>query len=121
MAAARRPSRRDPAAARRRAQAVGLVGVLVAAALPVWLWHDVIADIARVSRVDLTVVFGWAPWTLMLLGLLCAVPLAVEHLRDRDGRFHHRGSGAWVGWGVSLYLLGFALATQVAQIHDLHS
>jgi hypothetical protein len=24
----------------------------------------------------------------------------------------------WYGWGVTLYLLGFALATQVAQITD---
>ena len=33
-------------------------------------------------------------------------------------RFHRRGTGAWYGWGVTLYLLGFALATQVAQIAD---
>ena len=119
--AQRRTSRRDPAAARRHAQAVGLAGVVVAAALPVCLWHDVITDIAHVSRLDLTGVFGWIPWALMALGLLCTAPIAVEHLRDRERRFHRRGTGAWAGWAITLYLLGFALATQVAQIHDLHT
>ena len=120
-AATRRPPRRNPAAERRRSQVVGAVGVLVAAVLPVYLWHDVVADIARVSTWDTTLVAGWTPWVLMTLGLLCAVPVVVEHLRNRERRFHRPGSGAWVGWGVSLYLLGFALATQVAQIHGLHS
>lgn len=122
MAAAGRTPRRSPAAQRRRAQLVGLVGVLAAAALPIVLWHDVIADIAAASEdVDTEFVVGWAPWVLMALGLLCWLPIAIEYLRDRTGRFHRRGSGAWAGWGISLYLLGFALATQVAQIHDLHA
>jgi hypothetical protein len=34
---------------------------------------------------------------------------------------HRPGTGAWAGWGVTLYLLGFALATQVAQIHAQHA
>jgi hypothetical protein len=37
--------------------------------------------------------------------------------RDRDGA-STPAHGAWFGWGVTLYLLGFALATQVAQIAD---
>jgi hypothetical protein len=109
--------------ARRRSGTAGIVGFAVACALPIVLWHDVIADIyawsATAEREK--VVLGWAPWTLMALGLVCFVPVAVEALRDREDRFYHRGSGAWVGWGVTLYLLGFALATQVAQIHALHS
>lgn len=113
--------RKEQEAQRRRSQQVGAVGVLVAAALPVVLWHDVVADIAAVSRFDSTLVAGWAPWVLMALGLLCVVPVVLEHLRNRDRRFHRPGSGAWVGWGVTLYLLGFGLATQVAQIHALHS
>ena len=121
MAARSRPPRRSPAAERRRSQWVGLAGVVLAAALPVYLWHDVVADIARVSRPDLTGIFGWVPWVLMLLGLLCAIPIAAERLRDRERRFYRPGTAAWAGWGISLYLLGFALATQVAQIHGLHS
>ncbi|MBA2347741.1 MAG: hypothetical protein H0V81_05535 [Solirubrobacterales bacterium] len=116
-----RSNRRDPAAQRRRSRAVGAVGVVVAAALPVLLWHDVITDVASVTALDAGILVGWAPWLLMLLGLLCVVPITVEAVRSRGGRFHRPGSEAWVGWGVSLYLLGFALATQVAQLHDLHS
>lgn len=118
--AARRANRRDPIRDRRRSRAVGAVGVLVAAALPIVLWHDVIADAAAVPGFDVQVLVGWTPWLLMLLGLLCAVPILVEKLRSRGGRFHRPGTEAWVGWGVSLYLLGFALATQVAQLHALH-
>lgn len=116
----RRAHRRDPAAQRRRSRAVGAVGVVIAAALPVVLWHDVIADVASVTAFDAGILVGWTPWLLMLLGLLCVVPITVEAFRSRGGRFHRPGSEAWVGWGVSLYILGFALATQVAQLHDLH-
>jgi hypothetical protein len=95
--------------------------VLVAVVLPIILWRGVVADIA-VATADQEVSFmivGWAPWVLMALGVLCAVPVAVERRRSRSGRFHAAGSGAWQGWGLTLYLLGFALATQVAQIHGI--
>ena len=104
---------------RRRARRVGAVGFTGAALLPVVLWHRVIADIAGEFRLDAGyLITGWSPWVLMTLGLLCFVPVAVEDLRDRDRRFHRPGTGAWMGWAVTLYLLGFALATQVAQIAD---
>ena len=54
----------------------------------------------------------------MGLGLACALPPTLERRRDRERRFYRRGTGAWYGWGVTLYILGFALATQVAQIAD---
>lgn len=111
--------------AQRRSQQVGAVGFAGACALPVLLWRDVMRDIWTVTSdggEELAVLLvGWAPWVLMALGLLCVVPVSIEWLRDRERRFHRRGNGAWAGWGVTLYLLGFALATQVAQIHDLHS
>ena len=118
-AAARKP-RRTLEDERRRSARVGAVTVLVAACLPVYLWHDVVADIAQVTEVDAMLLAGWAPWVLMLLGLLCTVPILVERRRSRGGRFYHPGSGAWVGWGISLYLLGFVLAMQVARIHGLN-
>jgi hypothetical protein len=106
-------------ARRRRARRVGAVRFAAAAALPIVLWHRVIADIAGEFRLDAGyLITGWSPWVLMALGLLCFVPVVVEDLRDRDRRFHHPGTGAWMGWAVTLYLLGFALATQVAQIAD---
>lgn len=108
-------------AARRRAGAVGVVGVVAAAVLPAVLWADVIADVARASaqRHAADVLLGWTPWLLMGLGLLCAIPVAVTSARARRSRFHRPGGGAWAGWGVTLYVLGFGLATQVAQLHGL--
>ncbi|UTI62915.1 hypothetical protein NBH00_16300 [Paraconexibacter antarcticus] len=107
--------------ARRRSERVGAAGVLAAAALPVVLWHAVIADIARITTSARTseAVLGWTPWVMMALGVLCAVPVAIDRRRSRGGRFHTAGAGAWTGWGVTLYLLGFGLATQVAQLHSL--
>jgi len=106
-------------AARRRARWAGAVFFLGAAALPVVLWHRTVAAIAAGFRLDLSYLLtGWAPWVLMALGLLCFVPVALIDWRDPDRRFPHRGTGAWSGWGVTLYLLGFLLATQVAQIAD---
>ena len=114
----RRPLGRDEAA-RRRSRRVGAVGFLLAAALPVVLWHDLVAEIASAYELEWTyLVSGWTPWVLMALGLLCFVPVAIADLRHRDSRFHPPATAAWSGWGVTLYLLGFALATQVAQIAD---
>lgn len=96
---------------------MGAGGILAAAALPVALWHRVVAAIAGEFQLDLRyLVAGWSPWVLMGLGLLCAVPIWLEDRRDRDRRFYRSPRRAWAGWGVTLYLLGFALATQVAQI-----
>ena len=101
------------------ARTAGAVGFVAAAALPVVLWHRVIADIASQFRLEPAyLITGWTCWTLMALGLLCLVPGAIAEWRDRQRRFYRRGTGAWYGWGITLYVLGFALATQVAQIAD---
>jgi hypothetical protein len=105
--------------ARSRARHVGAVGFTLAAALPVVLWHGVIGDIA--SQFELSpryIVTGWSPWLLMLAGLACLGYAGITEWRDRERRFYTTGSAAWFGWGVTLYLLGFALATQVAQIAE---
>jgi hypothetical protein len=103
--------------ARRRARRTGAVGFVAALALPLLLWRDVIGAIASEFRFDLRyLVTGWSPWVLMALGLVCLATAGVIDWRQRDRRFYGPGSAAWVGWGVSLYLLGFGLATQVAQI-----
>jgi hypothetical protein len=117
-----RPLGRDERS-RRRARRIGTVGVLAAALLPVVLFGRVISEIASSFRLEFSyLVTGWAPWVLMALGLLCAIPVAVNDLRNRDRRFYAPSSGAWAGWGVTLYLLGFGLATQVSQItHSLSS
>ena len=105
---------------RRRTLRIGGALVLAAAALPALLWHDTIAAIAAAFRLEPRYfVMGWTPWVLMALGLACFIPIAIEALRDPERRFVRRGTGAWYGWGVSLYLLGFVLATQVQQIAEL--
>jgi hypothetical protein len=106
-------------AARRNARRTGAVGFVAALALPALLWHRTIAAIASEFHLDARyLIAGWAPWVLMAVGLLCLAIAGFIDWRTRDRRFYGPGSGAWVGWGVSLYLLGFALATQVAQIAD---
>lgn len=106
-------------AARRRARRTGAVGFLGAAALPIVLWRHVIASIASEFHLDARyLVAGWAPWVLMTLGLICLLIAGVLDWRNRARRFYGPTGGAWAGWGLSLYLLGFALATQVAQIAD---
>jgi hypothetical protein len=106
-------------AARRRARRTGAVGFAGALGLPVLLWHGTVAGIASEFHLDARyLIAGWAPWALMALGLLCLAIAGIVDWRTRDRRFYRPGSAAWVGWGVSLYLLGFALATQVAQIAD---
>ena len=114
MASARLDARDE---SRRRAVRVSAALLLGAICLPILLWHDVVIDIASVFRLDWRyLLMGWTPWVLMTLGLVCFIPVGVSHLRDPDRRFARRGTNAWAGWGVTLYLLGFALATQVAQI-----
>lgn len=107
------------AAARARARRSGPILFIAAAALPVALWRHVMTDIA--SEFELTwryLLTGCLPWILMALGLLCFVVVAVVDSRDRNRRFYGPGSAAWAAWGTTLYLLGFALATQVAQITE---
>jgi hypothetical protein len=117
MVASRRLQREQ--AARRRARRTGAIGFAGALALPVALWHDVVAAIASEFHLDVRyLVAGWAPWVLMALGLVCLAIAGFIDWRERDRRFYGPGSAAWVGWGLSLYLLGFALATQVAQIAE---
>jgi hypothetical protein len=106
-------------ARRRQAQRVGAAGFALALFLPIVLWHRVIGDIASDFRFDFNYLLtGWSPWVLMLLGLAFFVPVAISNGRDPEGRFYPKARNAYAGWGITLYLLGFGLATQVAQISD---
>ncbi len=86
---------------------------------PILLWHRTVSAIASEFHLEARyLITGWAPWALMAVGLVCLATAGISDWRTRDRRFYRPGSGALVGWGLSLYLLGFALATQVAQIAD---
>jgi hypothetical protein len=101
---------------RRTARLVGLVGFLAAAALPPLLWHRAIAAIAADFRIEIPYLTGWLAYALIAIGLLFFVPVLVSIGRRPDSRLYPRARNAYAGWGISCYLLGLALATQVAQI-----
>ena len=88
--------------------------------MPVVLWHRAMAMIAQDFRIEAEyLVTGWTAYVLIGLGLLCFVPVVISIGRRPDSRLYPRSRGAYIGWGVSLYKLGIALATQVALIADL--
>jgi hypothetical protein len=101
---------------RRTARLVGLCGFLVAAALPPLLWHRAIAAVAEDFRMDIPYLTGWVAYALIALGLLFFVPVLISIGRRPDSRLYPRARNAWAAWGVSCYLLGVALAAQVAEI-----
>ncbi|MEA2409949.1 MAG: hypothetical protein QOC77_510 [Thermoleophilaceae bacterium] len=101
---------------RRTARLVGLVGFLAAAALPPILWHRAIAAIAADFKMDIPYLTGWIAYAMIAIGLLFFVPVLVSIGRRPGSRFYPRARNAYAGWGISCYLLGLALATQVAQI-----
>ena len=101
---------------RRHARAVGLIGFLVAAALPPLLWHRAIAAVAQNFRLELEYLSGWTGYALIAAGLAFCVPVVLSIGRVPGSRLYPRSRNAYAAWGVSLYLLGFAIAVQVAAV-----
>ncbi|HEX5980624.1 MAG TPA: hypothetical protein VFY52_06005 [Thermoleophilaceae bacterium] len=102
-------------ASRRERQLVGLVGFLCAAALPVVLWHRAIAVVATDFRFEFEYLLtGWLGYGLIAGGLLLLVPVVWSAGRRPGSRLYPRARRAYMGWGVSLYIMGFAVAAQVA-------
>jgi hypothetical protein len=94
---------------------VGLAGFLFAAALPVMLWHRAIAVVASDFRLEVDYLLtGWLGYGLIAGGLLLLLPVAVSAGRRPGTRLYPRLRNAYFGWGMSLYILGFAVAAQVA-------
>jgi hypothetical protein len=104
-----------------QAQLVGLAGFLGALALPIALWHRAIGIIASDFRVELEyLVMGWTGYSLIAFGLLFLVPVVLSIGRSPDSRFYPRSRNAYAAWGICLYLLGLALASQVAAVARVH-
>jgi hypothetical protein len=102
-------------ASRREKQFVGLIGFLCAAALPAILWHRAIAAVASDFRLDFGyLVTGWTGYALIVLGLMFMLPVAFSAGRNPGSRLYPRFRNAYMGWGVSLYLMGFAVAVEVS-------
>ena len=92
------------------------MGFAVALVMPVVLWHDVVALLAAQPKWEIHYLSGWAPWVLLVAGLLFLLPVAWSAGMSPESRWFPRARGAYTGWGVTLYLLGFTLAWQVEKI-----
>ena len=101
---------------RRQSRWVGAIGFVVALTIPVVLFHDVVSILAQEPKFELRYATGWTPWVLLAAGLLFLLPVAWSAGMDPESRWFPRARAAYAGWGVSLYLLGFLLAWQVASV-----
>ena len=102
---------------RRQAKVAGVLGFAAAVALPVVLWHHSMAVLAAGFRPTLAYfVTGLAPFGLIALGLLLFVPVVYSIGLSSYAPAYPRRRNVYAGWGVTLYLLGVALAAQVAAI-----
>jgi hypothetical protein len=93
---------------------VPLLAFLCAAAVPVALWHHAIGAVAEDFRFDLGYLSGWSGFGLIGAGLLLLLPVVWSARLSPSSRLYPRFRNAYMGWGVSLYLMGLALASQVA-------
>ena len=103
-------------ARRRQSRLLGAFGFAVAAIAPVLLFRDVVATLAAQPKLELQYLSGWTPWALLACGLLFLLPVAWSAGMNPDSRWFPRARAAYAGWGITLYLLGFLLAWQVARI-----
>ena len=105
----------------RNAQLVGLAGFMAAATLPPLLWHRAIDAIASDFRLEADyLVTGWTGYGLIAAGLLFLVPVVLSIGRTPESRLYPRSRNAYAAWGITLYLLGIALASQVAAVTQVH-
>jgi len=102
---------------RRTARLLGWAGFLAALIGPLVLWHDTIRAVSTDFTWDLGyLIMGWTGYALMAGGLLFMLPVVISIGHDPESRLYPRSRNAYAGWGITLYLLGCAIATQVAQI-----
>ena len=105
---------------RRQARWLGAFGFAAMLACPVVLFHDVVAVLAEQPQwSELQYLTGWTPWVLLAGGLLFLLPVAWSAGMNPESRLFPRARAAYAGWGVTLYLLGFLLAWQVARIQGV--
>ena len=95
---------------------MGLLGFMAAAALPPLLWHRAIAAVSEDFRLELEYLSGWTGYALIAAGLAFFVPVLVSIGRTPASRLYPRARNAYAAWGISLYLLGIAIAVQVAAV-----
>ncbi len=107
---------------RRQSQLVGLGGFAGALLFPVIVWHRPIAIIASDFRIELEYLLtGWTGYGFIAAGLLFMVPVILSIGRTPASRLYPRSRNAYAAWGICLYLLGLALASQVAAVASVPS
>ena len=113
-----RPRSRD-GVSRRTARGLGWSGIALAIAVPAIVWRRPIAAVASGFQWNLTyLVMGWTGYALIAAGVLFMLPVVISIGLRPDSRLYPRSRNAYAGWATTLYLLGCAIATQVAQIAD---
>ena len=96
---------------------LGWSGLIAAAVAPAVVWRNSIAAVATDFSWNLNyLVMGWTGYFLLAAGLLFMLPVVISIGRTPDSRLYPRSRNAYAGWGITLYLLGCAISTQVAQI-----
>ena len=105
-------------ARRRQARWLGASAFAAALVSPVALFHGVVETLAAQPRLEVQYLTGWLPWALLAGGLVFLLPVAWSAGMDPESRWFPRARAAYAGWGVTLYLLGFLLAWQVANIQS---
>ena len=96
-----------------------LLTLVVFSAAPFLVFQHTVQDAATDFRVDFNyLVTGWAPWLLIVVGMLCFVPVVVSMGRSAFSRWSLAPGirHAYEVWGAVLYLLGVLLLTQTSQI-----
>jgi hypothetical protein len=94
-----------------------LLGLIVAGAAPAWLYRDLLGQVLGNFTLDAGyIAFGASGFTLIALGLIAALPVALSVGVNPDSRLYPRSRNALAGWGVSLYLLGMVLVVQIGAI-----
>ena len=100
----------------RTARLTGWVGLVLAVAVPAVLWRRPIGMVAEDFVWDFNYMLGWVGYALIAAAVLFMLPVVVSIGRSPASRFYPRSRHALIGWSVSLYVLGCAIAAQVATI-----
>ena len=102
---------------RRGERLLGSVALVAAAAVPAWVFRDLLAHLATSFEPNLDwLLTGAIGFALMLGGVLASIPVVLSIGRTPDHPLYPRSRGSLAGWGISLYLLGAMLVIQIGAI-----
>jgi hypothetical protein len=108
--------RRPDGLSLRTARLTGWGGLFTAVAVPAFVWRRPIEMVASGFAWDFNYLLGWVGYALIAAAVLFMLPVVLSIGRSPASRFYPRSRNALIGWSVSLYVLGCAIAIQVATI-----